>query len=331
MMKARISRLMVLAIILGIAQMFLGCSESNVDRSSLPTSSGGSPAAPDGIADMRSPATAEVAVAGTMVQLIEAHLGALGDTVFIAYDFTGETGTLSERNMMMSLSRLDNDGAKYEISTWNLEGELRFKISTWSDSTMPSSFWMTESTTEDSLTLFRTVAGDQVTESYTFNGLEYEVTFTSVEIEAFFTQQTQAVTNERVAPSDDNGIAPAHRDTQESVPSFNNMNKFERLALVIDQSSSLFDNEDGEIMVALLESSDFLDWLSDQLDIPAGSSKEIHPTVKKICELAAFVATVKCTLGGPLNPVCVGALGVVGACAIVYAFDLLKDVWSWWW
>ena len=86
------------------------------------------------------------------------------------------------------------------------------------------------------------------------------------------------------------------------------------------EEMSLNNNIDGSVMVYLLGSEDFLDWVSDQTGLPEfGTTRKFD-----LCKIAGY-ATFKCYLGGVANFLCHVAVGVSFACLVVDIIDWFTE------
>jgi len=177
--------------------------------------------------------------------------------------------------------------------------QLLIGFSMVADTIHDTGYTITEWTCEDTISIYRWLNSEErVFETYADEKDEFDVNFTEAEVEQFKTNKylLDSTTMSRLELAEI------------------------QIQQLVDSSATLDQNVDGSILISLVQSQGFQDWLSEKC--PKHDFLGVNRlTVDDVCDLAWY-GLLKCKLGGPANPICVAAVGVTLAC-LVYKLYLL--------
>lgn len=176
-----------------------------------------------------------------------------------------------------------------------------FRLSIAWDPDIPGRAWVREESGGDVLTISTERRGDRILETYDMNGDVLQVDYPALDLE----------TRRKVLAHAGQGWTPERADDIELVAASREYQAFYDR----HKSASLFGNPDGEVLVSLVTSEQFV---SMAVGRPgnAGPEKLADRRADRLCAIATVCGFLKCTLGGGLlNPVCVACTGTSLACA----------------
>ncbi len=216
----------------------------------------------------------------------------------VRYDWTSAENELHNRKMIADKT-VSGDVYKWESRVEDPSGTLMWYTSVTMNSQDTTRYEVLEMTYRDTLLIRVHVDDGYVTERYTYNGDSYTV--------------------KRPIPAEgETGYAlgePPIGDMPQQLADETLM--FKGLENLFPPNCSLFDNDDSFLMLELLESEEFQDWVGTQSD-----SKELSPEVMDLWRLAE-IGLFKCFLGGPMNFLCVASVGIYAACALSWIIDMI--------
>lgn len=224
--------------------------------------------------------------------------------LMVSYHYDDGTG-IHHRNLDISGEDAD---IYYEVVSQG--GELQFGVSVEYDPADTTTFTLTEWTATDRLSVRRTLVNDTVTEVYRANGKTFAATFTQEELDQWL--------NEDVSLSGTHPETELHENAGHDNPAW-------QFRSFYPEGWSLDDNVDGFILMAIIDTQEFFDWLSNGIpELGDALMREGNPDIDKVCALAVDAASLKCPIGNIANPVCVAAAGVLLACLIYYGYLLFS-------
>jgi|GEM_PF-2802750 len=225
-------------------------------------------------------------------------------TFVVSYSYIADDGTTADRMLMMR--------GRQDLVSWadmfvtDTGGVMQWSLSVGWDPSDSTRSYLVERTAVDSLWVETRTRGDRLYEHYVYNGDHFSIDFTGAEMDDY--QKQQGRPRESIALGK-RPLSPA--------------NTFNDFYVFYPRESSLNNNVDGQIAIELLFDQGFLDWVADETGLPYLdlSSKEFDPCA------AANVASIKCLLGGIMNPICHVAIGVSVACGVITVLEWfgLKD------
>jgi len=223
----------------------------------------------------------------------------------LTVNFTQTINTGETSNKALVLSRLPEQqleiGLRTELVDVNQNLLWRFDIQVDSNMNAPVHYKYVEATAVDLLEIEVTRVGDTTTEVYGLQGDDISLTYTPDEYE---TLKELACVPRQVFAKTSGTIPTMHIYELEEAGL--------RIMQLQQDVPTLYDNNDGVLLVEMFTDEAFITWLQHEINPEA---QPINWTIEGLCKWIGRGTTIKCLFGGGFaNPVCVIGTGYSLAC-----------------